>query len=110
MAEYTFQCPECLHVETVSRSVKDGPPADLEHCGIEMVRKYRPIRAVAFNAFNILMDWNDENYHRMKANGGKRNFKHFSPHRVKAPGPGTPMKEWHYRSVAYENEQKRSNP
>lgn len=102
MVDYTFQCPECHEVTTVTRSIKDGPPSDLEHCGREMVRKYRPVKTVAFSHQQMLLDWNEENYRRMRARAQGKHAPRFSPDHVKQPGAGLPMQSWNARSLAYE--------
>lgn len=109
MAQYTYVCPVCDHEITLEKPMKEGPPASVpcENCQGEMKREYKPIRAVAFNAYQLLLDWNEENYRRMRARKKGKHAPRFSPHKVKAPGAGIPMKDWHHRSLAHE---KRSTP
>lgn len=114
MAQYTYVCPnpKCENEKTLEKPMKEGPPARVscEKCKTDMKREYKPLRAVAFNAYQILLDWNDENYRRMRARKAGKHAPRFSPHKVKAPGAGLPGKDYRVRSLAYENQVRKITP
>lgn len=97
MAKYTFVCPNCEQVLEVIRTMKDGPPGDLEHCGQPMVRKYRPIRTIAFSPFEVHTDWMIENYNRYRARKAGKNAPRFSPGKVNRPDKPIPQQGYNTR-------------
>lgn len=94
MAEYTFLCPACQHVEVIHRAMQDGPPSDLTHCGQAMVRQYRPLKAVTFNAAHMLVDYYEHNYNLMRLRKCGIHAPRFSPDHVTRPGKPIPGQNW----------------
>ena len=98
MAAYTFVCPNCKESITVTRMMQDGPPKDLEHCGQPMVRKYRPIRTIAFSPFEVQTDWMIENYNRYRARKKGKQAPRFSPDTINRPVKPIPGQAYYTRT------------
>lgn len=96
MATYTFFCLTCRNTLDLIAHMRDGAPAEIDcpACSGVMIRKYRPVKAVAFSAFEILTDHHIENFNRHKARARGQNVPRFSPDKINRPGKPIPGKDY----------------